>query len=126
MWSPRSAAPRRALAKAEGLGRLLDPLFGLLVWAVHFLAVYVAVAVACVLGLGAASTGLRSSFLTTLALVTVATGAAVILHAALRWRQQRGVPELAFRVAVTIGSDAIACVAILWQLFPLFLVPACA
>jgi len=97
-----------------------------LVWAVHFLAVYVAVAVACVLGLGAASTGLRSSFLTTLALVTVATGAAVILHAALRWHQQRGVPELAFRVAVTIGSDAIACVAILWQLFPLFLVPACA
>lgn len=126
MWSLRAAARRRALDKTEGLGQLLDPVFGLLVWAIHFIAVYVAAAVACVLGLGAASADVRSSFLTTLALVTVAAAAVVMLHAVRRYRQQSGVPDLGFRMSVTIGCDAIASVAILWQLFPLLLVPACA
>jgi hypothetical protein len=126
MQSPKSSALRSALYKTEGLARLLDPVFGLLAWAVHFLVVYVAAAVACVLGLGAASASVRSSFLIVLAVVTVATVGAVIVHAVRRYRQQRGVPDLGFRMAVTIGCDAIAGVAILWQLFPLVLVPACA
>ena len=34
--------------------------------------------------------------------------------------------EQRFPMLVTIGCDAIALVAIVWQLFPIFLVPACA
>jgi chromate transport protein ChrA len=94
-----------------------------MLWAVHFLAVYVATALACVLGLGAA--GARSGFVATLALVTVAAAAAALLHAAWRYRQQRAVPGLQFRMSVTIGCDAIASVAIIWQLFPILLVPPC-
>jgi undecaprenyl pyrophosphate phosphatase UppP len=96
-----------------------------MLWAVHFLAVYVATALACVLGLGAAGAGARSGFVATLALVTVAAAAAALLHAAWRYRQQRAVPDLQFRMAVTIGCDAIASVAIIWQLFPILLVPPC-
>jgi hypothetical protein len=125
MWSLRFGANGQARAKAEGLGRLLDPAFGFFVWAAHFLAVYVVTAVACVLGLGAASTGARSTFLATFALATVAAAAVTLLHALRRHRQQRALPELHFRMSVTIGSDAIASVAIIWQLFPILLVPAC-
>jgi hypothetical protein len=125
MWSLKLDANRRTGAKAEGLGRLLDPAFGFLVWAAHFLAVYVATALACVLGLGAAGTGARSSFVTTFAVATLAAVAATMLHALRRYRQQRAHPDLHFRMSVTIGCDAIASVAIAWQLFPILLVPAC-
>ena len=47
---------------------LLDPAFGFFVWAAHLLAIYIAAAVACVVGLGGASAGARSAFLTGLGL----------------------------------------------------------
>lgn len=123
MSSPRSslgAAPRR-----EGVLQVLDLAFGFFVWAGHFLAVYVATAVACVLGLGGANEGSRSVFMTVLALATIAAAAVLLLHALRRYRQ-RHTPDVRFRMAVAVGGDAIAAVAVLWQLFPILLVPACA
>ena len=126
MWSLRVGANESARARTEGVLRLLDPAFGLFVWAVHFLVIYIATALACVLWLGTAGAGARSAFQATLALLTVATAAATLLHAVRRYRQQRAVPELHFRMPVTVGCDAIASVAIIWQLFPVLLVPVCA
>jgi membrane protein implicated in regulation of membrane protease activity len=113
-------------SEAAALSPLLDAAFGFFVWAVHFLTVYIAAAVACQLGLGAESAGSRRTFLTTLALVTLAAAAVVLLHAARRYQQQREAPDQRFRMSVTIGGDGIAVVAIAWQLFALFLVPLCA
>ena len=112
---------------SEGLSRLLDVAFGFFVWAAHFLIVYIATALACALGpLAASDGGGRAALLTALVLVTLAAAAIVILHALRRYRQQRELSDHGFPLSVTIGCDAIALVAIVWQLFPIFLVPACA
>lgn len=105
---------------------LLDPVFGFFVWAAHFLIVYIATAVACVLGLGEAGAGVQSAFLTGLGVVTAVSAGILVLHAVWRYRQQRGVPAHRFRVSVTAGGDAIATVAILLQFFPILMVPLCA
>lgn len=108
----------------EGLSRLLDLVFGFFIWAAHFLIVYVGAALVCALAPAKASgnTGLTAA----LALATVAAAAIVVLHGVRRYRQQRELPDQRFPMYVTIGCDAIALVAIIWQLFPIFLVPACA
>jgi hypothetical protein len=111
---------------APGVGALLDTAFGYFVWAAHFLVIYIATAVSCQLGLGAAGAGTRRTFLALLALVTVAAAAVVVLHAARRYRQQRDLPDRRFRMRVTTGNDAVATVAILWQLLAITLVPVCA
>jgi hypothetical protein len=108
------------------LRRLLDPAFGHFVWAAHFLAVYIGAAVACVLGLGAAGGGARTTFLVALVALTVMATAVVLAHAVWRYRQYRDVPDRRFRMVVTIGNSGIATVGIVWQLFPILLVPACA
>jgi hypothetical protein len=105
---------------------LLDPVFGFFLWAAHFLIVYIAAAVACALGLGAASADTRTIFLTALVLVTLVAAAVLALHGVLRYRQLRGLPKERFRMSVAIGGDAVAAVAVLWQLFPLGMVPLCA
>ena len=109
---------------APRLRALLDTAFGYFVWAAHFLAIYIATAVSCQVGTGGGRT--RAPLLAVLALVTVAAAAVVVLHAARRYRQQRGVPDRKFRMTVTIGNDAIATVAIAWQLLAIALVPVCA
>jgi hypothetical protein len=108
------------------LRRLLDPAFGLFVWAAHFLAVYIGAAVACALGLGMAGEGARTIFLTVLVALTVVATTVVLAHAVWRHRQYRDLPDQHFRMVLTIGNDAIATVGILWQLFPILLVPVCA
>jgi membrane protein implicated in regulation of membrane protease activity len=108
----------------EGLSRLLDLAFGFFVWAAHFLIVYVGAALACALAPDEASGNL--GFTTALALVTIAAAAMVVLHGVRRYRQQRELREQQFPMYVTIGCDAIALVGIVWQLFPIFLVLACA
>ncbi|WP_414476023.1 hypothetical protein [Microvirga sp. M2] len=105
---------------------LLDPAFGFFLWAAHFLVIYIAAAVACVLGLGAASADAQSAFLTGLGLVTAASAVILVLHAVWRYRQQRDVPAQRFRMSFTIGCDAIASFAVLLQFFPILLVPVCA
>ncbi len=112
-------------SKAGVLFRLLDPAFGFFLWSVHFLVVYIAAAVACVLGLGGASAGARSAFVIVLVLVTLAAAVVLAIHGALRYRQLRGVSDQQFRMSVAVGGDAIAAVAVVWQLFPILLVPLC-
>ncbi len=125
MSSPSLDAGVEARPKAKAVGALLDSTFGHFVWAAHFLTIYIATAISCQLGLGAASAGTRTIFLTVLALVTVAAAAVVVSHAVRRYRQYRELPDLRFRMSVTIGNDAIATVGITWQLFAILLVPAC-
>jgi hypothetical protein len=105
---------------------LLDPAFAYFVWAAHFLIVYIAEAIACVLGLGSAGRSAQAALLTALVVVTGAATAVLVIHAIWRYRQQRNVADLRFRMSVTIGNDAIASVAIVWQLFPILLTPVCA
>ncbi|MFL5281721.1 MAG: hypothetical protein ACJ8AW_12200 [Rhodopila sp.] len=105
---------------------LLDPAFGYFLWAAHFLIVYIAEAVACVLGLGRAGGGAHAALLAALVVVTGAAAAVLVIHAVWRYWQQRNLADQRFRMSVTIGNDAIAAMAILWQLFPIFLTPVCA
>jgi hypothetical protein len=125
--SPDVAVERgEARPSAAGVGALLDTAFGYFVWAAHFLVVYIATAVSCQLGLGTAGAGTRTTFLAVLALVTAAAAAVVVLHAVRRYRQQRDMPQRRFRMTVTVGNDALATVAIAWQLLAIALVPVCA
>ena len=110
---------------AAGLRALLDTVFGYVVWAAHFLVVYIATAVSCQLRLGAAVARTGTTFLTVLAMVTLVAGATVVLHAVRRYRQQRDVPDRHFRLTVTIGNDSLATVGITWQLLAIALVPLC-
>ena len=122
----RDEERRETRENVAGLGALLDAAFGYFVWAAHFLVVYIATAVSCQLRLGAAGSGTRTAFLSALAVVTVAAAAIVVLHALRRHGQQRDVPERRFRMTVTIGNDAVATVAMVWQLLAITLVPLCA
>jgi hypothetical protein len=108
----------------EGVPRLLDLAFGFFIWAAHFLLVYVGAALACALAPDAA--GSSAVLQTVLALATFGAAAAVVLHGLRHYRRQRNAPDERFPAAVAIGCDAIAFIAIVWQLFPVFLVPACA
>jgi hypothetical protein len=108
-----------------GVYRLLDASFGFGVWAIHLLAVYVATAVACQLGLGSRDATLQSSVLVTLIALTVGAAAVVTLHAVKRYRQQKAMAGRGFLAQLAVGQDAVATVAILWQLIPLTMVPLC-
>lgn len=105
--------------------RLLDMAFGFSVWAAHFLAVYVATSLACVLGLSAASAAARSTFRVALVLLTVAAAAVVAGHAVRAYRRRTDEPDRRFSSEITMGNDALASFGILWQLFPILLVPPC-
>jgi membrane protein implicated in regulation of membrane protease activity len=113
-------------ASTRPVRALLDGMFGLFVWAAHLLAIYIPTALACQFGLGAASRGARASFVGALVLVTIVAAAVVVLHALRRYRQQRDVPDRRFRMAVTLGCDTVATVAIVWQLLAIALIPLCA
>src|SRR4051812_27502389 len=90
-------------SKVGLLFALLDPAFGFFVWSIHFLVVYIAAAVACVLGLGGATAGTRSAFLSALVLVTLAATAVLAVHGVRRSRQLRGLPDQQFRMSVMVG-----------------------
>jgi hypothetical protein len=126
MSSPSLDAGVEVQEAAGAVSRLLDSALGFFVWAAHFLVVYIAAAVACQLGLGATSVSSRVTFLSVLAIMTAAAVAIVVLHAVRRYRELSGLPARRFRMWITIGGDAIATVAIAWQLFPILLVPVCA
>ena len=126
MPSPSLDAGVAGHSDAGVLYRLLDPLFGYFAWAAHLLAVYIAAAVACQLGLGTAAPVARATFTAVLAIVTVGAAAVVVLHAVRRYRQNREARDAGFLVWVTVGNDAIATAGILWQLYSILLVPLCA
>jgi hypothetical protein len=125
MRSDELDAGTEARSQAGTLYRLLYPAFGFFAWAVHFVVVYVAAAVACVLGLGAAGEAARTAFTAALAALTAVTAAGVLVHAWTTYRRHRRVADRRFLVNITAGHDAVAAVAILWQLFPILLIPAC-
>jgi hypothetical protein len=105
--------------------RVLDPAFGLFIWALHLLAVYIAAAVGCVLGLGGTSRSVQAAFLLALVGLTLLAEAAAIVHGARRYRTIRAVPGTRFRLVLTLGLDAIAALAIVLQLLPILLAPLC-
>jgi undecaprenyl pyrophosphate phosphatase UppP len=115
----------RPLARAGAVARVLDPAVGLFVWALHLLVVYIAAAVACVLGLADASASARTLFPWALVALTLLAEAAALVHGARRYAQTRSLPDQRFRLALTVGLDAIAALAIVWQLFPILLAPLC-
>jgi hypothetical protein len=126
MSSPSTDTAVEPRAHRETLSRVLDLAFGFFVWAVHFLVVYVAAATYCVVNPDAAESGASGIFSTALAIVTVAAVLTVLVHAWLRYRRRTGLPDERFRLAVIVGCDAIAALAIGLQLVPLRLVPWCA
>jgi hypothetical protein len=113
-------------ARTRAIRPLLDTVVGFFVWAIHLLVIYIATALECQFSPGTVGSGRHRVLLTALALITVLAAALVLLHAIRRYRQQRGLPMQQFRLALTVGSDAIAAIAILWQLLAIVLVPACA
>lgn len=125
MPSHRSDAAIEPRSEQGVLYRLLDPILGFGVWAVHFVVIYVIEAVACVLGLGNESPGSRAGLTTALAVTTVGAVVIVALHAIVRYRQNREAQDEGFLLGLTIGNDAIAAFAIGWQLLPILLVPVC-
>jgi hypothetical protein len=109
----------------SGVHRLLDASFGFGVWAIHLLVVYVLTAVACQLGLGSRDPRLQSGVVVTLIAITLVAAAVVVLHAVARYRQQKGMQERGFLARLAVGQDAIAALAIFWQIIPLTMVPPC-
>ena len=117
-----------ATEPATGVGvvfRLLDPAFGFGVWVLHLLVIYVSTAVACQLGLGARDAAVRSGVVMTLIAVTLLAAAVVAVHAVTRYRQQPAMRDHGFLARIAVGHDAVAALAILWQLVPLTMVPLC-
>jgi hypothetical protein len=57
--------------------------------------------------------------------ITVLAAAVVVLHAVKRYRQQPEMRDLGFLARIAVGHDAVAALAILWQLIPLTMVPLC-
>jgi len=112
-------------ADARVVHRLLDPVFGFFVWAGHLLVIYIANAISCVLGLTSGSPRAESLLVTLLAVFSLATAAVVGVHGLRRYRQRPGTAEHEFLFRIAVGQDAIAALAILWQLFPIFMSPVC-
>ena len=105
--------------------RLLDPAFGFGVWAFHFLVVYVSTAVACQVGLGSRDATVQSTVVITLIVITLLAAAVVAVHAVKRYRQLPDVHDRGFLLKIAVGHDALAALAILWQLMPITMVPLC-
>jgi hypothetical protein len=126
MSSRSSDSGVEAGGSERAVAPLLDVAFGLFVWMGHLLTLYIIAALTCGLGLVRSGGPTPAALVTTLVVVTVVATAIVAIHAVVRWRQQRELAELRFRTGVTVGLDAIAIVAVVWQLLALALVPVCA
>ena len=112
-------------SQAGVIFRLLDPAFGFGVWALHLMVIYVSTAVACQLGLGSREATVQSGVVLALIAVTLLAATVVVVHAVKRYRQQPEVRDHGFLVRIAVGHDAVAALAILWQLIPLMMVPLC-
>jgi hypothetical protein len=121
----RDEAALEAPTQTGGVHRLLDSVFGFGVWAAHLLIVYVSTAVACQLGLGSRTGNVQSHVVMILSVATVGAAAVVVWHAVRRHHQQSEMDDRGFLARMAVGQDAIAVLAILWQLMPLSMVPVC-
>jgi hypothetical protein len=113
---------KRAAGIAYGL---LDPAFGFAVWAVHLVIVYGCSAVACQVGLGSRGANMQSRVVIMLIAFTPVAAGVVALHAVRRHRKRRDADDRGFLARLAVGHDAVAIVAILWQLMPVTMVPLC-
>lgn len=102
---------------------LLDIVFGFLIWALHFLVIYCANALACARGIGTMTSTTQNLFKATLIAATLLAAAVVMWHAARRWRGRSQGDEFVARLKV--GNDAIASIGIGVQLVPLLLLHLC-
>jgi hypothetical protein len=118
------SARAHARVEASGVRRLVGSSFGFLVWAAHLLVVYVAEAVACQLSVVSVMSP-DAGLIVSLAAATALAALIVVAHGWRLWRQRRADGEQGFLARVAVGQDAIATLAILWQLIPLFTVPLC-
>lgn len=98
---------------------------GPLIWAAHFLFIYVLNGVVCArpaaqvewLGIGAASWGINAATI-------VAIGAIAAIQLRIKTRQtQAGNPDFIDWITTTLSL--LSAIAIIWQTLPVFLVPAC-
>lgn len=105
--------------------RLLDPAFGFFVWAAHLVVIYVANAVFCVLDVTSRNPRAGTALVIALAAVTIVAAAIVGGHGLKRYRERPETPDQGFLFNVAVGQDAIAAMAILWQLVPIFMSPVC-
>ena len=117
---------RSAPARGGELLGVLDLAFGFLLWALHLLVIYGAEALACVLGIEGAGLEAQRWLRVGLGAVTVLVALVVVWHAVARYRGAGDAPDPKFRAYAAAGGDAIALVAIVWQFFPIVLVPVCA
>jgi nitrate reductase NapE component len=118
-------AQLEASGESAGVIRLLDSAFGFFVWATHLVIIYVANALACVLGLTSTHSRAESVLVISLAAVTIVAAALVGAHGLRRYPQRLRVADEGFLNRIAVGHDAIALVAILWQLVPIFMSPVC-
>lgn len=118
------AAHAEALTSGGVLRRLLDPAFGLMIWAGYFLIVYGGTAVGCALGTLSSSDAHASYRIWTTAFTAVAA-AVVMAHAVRTYVRDQPSPDHRFLMWITIGHDAVAAAGILWMLFPVLLLPVC-
>jgi len=107
------------------LFRLLDPAFGFFVWIGHLILIYVAAAVACGLGLVTVDRDGQSGLVVALATVTIAAAALVGVHGVRRFGQRQAASDGGFLLSIAVGHDALAALAILWQLIPISMTPPC-
>ncbi len=109
--------------RSGNAGMLLDPLFGFIVWAVHFLVIYCANGLACARGIGASGAALQVTFKSLLIAVTILALVVVVAHAVIRWRRRDA--AYPFLSDIAVGNSAIAAVGIAMQMYPLLMLHLC-
>lgn len=111
------------------LSKSLFALAGLLIWSLHFGAIYVFQALACARGFAGreiAGIGIVTVFIAAVTLLALLSSAAVLVAG---WRTAAGTAELSDhdeflrRLAMLIAGLAI--VAIVWEALPILMMPAC-
>ena len=115
----------RSGSRPRAVRLLLDPAFGLFVWAGHLIVIYVANAVFCVLVAPSADSRAARSHVFALAAITIVAAAVVGIHGLTRYRRQPETHNHGFLIRMAVGQDALAVLAILWQLVPIFMSPVC-
>lgn len=93
--------------------QIMSMLFGLLVWAAHFLFVYVFAALACARGFASASLFGFGIVPATIVGSTAIAVLAVALHAALRLREESHASRLPFMNDLGVWVDALGILAML-------------
>lgn len=104
--------------------RLVGTSFGLIVWAIYFLVVYIGEAIFCTLLPGPTAEA-RLLLRLALAAATAIALVPVAVHSFIHVTADRTLPDKDFLSRLALGLDGIAAIGIVWMLIPILLVPAC-